>query len=90
MSGSAATASIGSALQAAAGKLTDELHRLGRKNKKSVLHGAGRDQLVLRDGGVYRQNRPDAGESFGALLARAGQPFLEAEADSRAPVMGMK
>jgi xanthine dehydrogenase YagR molybdenum-binding subunit len=90
--GSAATASVGGAIHAAAEELTEKLLKLAQKNKQSVLHGIKRDNVELRAGGLYRRDQPAVGESFEQLLTASGQPFVEAEGSlpASALLMNMK
>ena len=90
MGGSAATAAVGSAIQAAAEKLTNELVKLAGKDKKSPLRRAKRANVELRDGGLYLRDQPTVGASYQELLAKPGQPFLEVEASSPPPTEGAK
>lgn len=78
--GSAASYSIGGAIQAAATKLTAKLLQLAQQQPQSPLHGAKRSQVALRNGGLYRIDQPAAGASYGELLAASRQAFLEVEA----------
>ena len=90
MGGSAATASVGLAIKAAAEKLTDELLQLAHANKASPLHKADRANVELRAGGLYLIDHPTVGESYGALLAGLNKPFLEVEGSSPPPTEGAK
>ncbi len=90
MGGSAATASVGLAIKAAADKLTDELVKLAHENKASPLHQADRANVRLHAGGLYLVDQPTVGESYGALLAGLTKPFLEAEGSSPPPTEGAK
>ena len=90
MGGSAATASVGSAIQAAAEKLMDELLKLAGKDKSSPLHKADRADVELRAGGLYLRDQPTVGASYQQLLAGLDKPFVEVEGSSPPPTEGAK
>lgn len=90
--GSVATSSIGSAIQVAAEKLMTELLKLANKQKSSPLRGVKREQVVLRNGGLYRHDQPPVGQSYGAILAASGRSAIEVEAAAPAAeaILNMK
>lgn len=75
--GSAQTASVAAALLEACEKLKRSVLRLAAPG--SPLRGQRPDRVEARDGGLHPIDRPDAGESWAAVLARAGRPSVEAE-----------
>lgn len=85
--GSAQTASIIAAVAPAAETLFKKLLRL--VGNDSPLSGAGVGDVEARDGGLYRRDT-GAGESYAAILTRAGHDHVEAEATSAAPLEMMK
>ncbi len=90
MGGSAATAAVGSAIQAAAEKLTDELLKLANKDQNSPLRRADRANVQLRNGGLYLRDQPTVGTAYQELLATQDQPFIEVEGSSPPPTEGAK
>lgn len=72
--GSAQTAALAKGLEKAIAKLTGELHSLARSQSDSPLHRSRRDDVVLRDGGLYLGDR---GESIATILERAGTPSID-------------
>ncbi|NML67984.1 xanthine dehydrogenase family protein molybdopterin-binding subunit [Hymenobacter sp. RP-2-7] len=90
MGGSAATASVGAAIRAAADKLTDELFKLAQADKDSPLHKAERGAVALRTGGLYLTSDPTTGVAYADLLAGQDKPFFEVEGSSPPPTEGAK
>ncbi|SDK49338.1 xanthine dehydrogenase family protein molybdopterin-binding subunit [Nonomuraea jiangxiensis] len=75
--GSGQTASAAAALLAASHKLKRSVFALARHAPDSPLRGRRLDRLEARDGGLYEGS---AGETYAAILTRAGRDHLEAEA----------
>jgi xanthine dehydrogenase YagR molybdenum-binding subunit len=73
--GSTQTASIASSLLAACEKLKKSVLDLARKSDESPLRGQRIADLQARDGGLFRDGR---GETYAAVLARAGIPSVDA------------
>jgi xanthine dehydrogenase YagR molybdenum-binding subunit len=73
--GSAQTASVASSLLAACEKLKKSVLDLARKSAESPLRGQRIADLEARDGGLFRGGR---GETYAAVLARAGVPSVDA------------
>ncbi|HEU4321573.1 MAG TPA: xanthine dehydrogenase family protein molybdopterin-binding subunit [Roseiflexaceae bacterium] len=74
--GSAQSASlVGAALKASA-LLRDALLALARRDRSSPLFGARPQQVESRDGGLYIAGTL-MGESYAAILTRAGRPSVE-------------
>ena len=84
--GSSQTATIMAAVQPAVEKLHKKLMALVTDD--SPLAGA--NDVEARDGGLYRVGESGAGESYAAILQRAGQAYLEVEASSSMPMETMK
>jgi xanthine dehydrogenase YagR molybdenum-binding subunit len=82
--GSSQTASIGAAVIAARDKLVGDLIDLA--GRESPLHGLKPDEVEARDGGLYSVKSPARGESYAAILHRAGEDTISAEADAPAPL----
>jgi xanthine dehydrogenase YagR molybdenum-binding subunit len=82
--GSSQTASIGAAIIAARDKLVKDLIDLAGKD--SPLHGLAPNEVEARDGGMFRVDDPSRGESYAAILHRAGKEKISAEADAPAPL----
>lgn len=85
--GSAQTASLVAAVAPAAEALFKRLLRLAGND--SPLSGASPGDIEARDGGLRRRDT-GAGESYGAILARAGLDHVQAEATSAMPLEMMK
>ncbi len=88
--GSNQTATIIEAVRAAAEQLHRELLKLAQKHSDSPLAGAKYEQLEARDGGLFRADGTGLGETYSAILQKAGQPSVEAEASSGPPMEMMK
>jgi xanthine dehydrogenase YagR molybdenum-binding subunit len=79
--GSSQTASIAGAIIAAHRALVDELLRAAGND--SPLSGLTADQVECRDGGLWRRDG-SGGETYQAILKRAGRDELSAEAEAPA------
>jgi len=82
--GSQQTAAIGGAVIAAYQALVVELLKLATGD--SPLAGLKPDQVVARDGGLYKRGEPRHAESYVSLLARGGRTALTAEANAAPPL----
>ncbi|MEJ8852303.1 xanthine dehydrogenase family protein molybdopterin-binding subunit [Variovorax rhizosphaerae] len=82
--GSQQSAAIGSAVMAAQHELFVAL--LKRVGKASPLHGLKPDEVVGRDGGLGKVDDPARFETYGAILARAGEDELVVEASAPLPL----
>ncbi len=80
--GSSQTVSIAAAVAAASDALIDKLLQLAAAD--SPLHGARRQDLQIRDGGIYRSS-DGQGATFVALLRRAGLQEIAAQAAASKP-----
>jgi xanthine dehydrogenase YagR molybdenum-binding subunit len=82
--GSQQTAAIGGAVIAAYQALVVELLKLATGD--SPLAGLKPDDVVARDGGLYKRGDPRHVESYVSLLARGGRTELTAEASAAPPL----
>ncbi|MDB6088686.1 MAG: dehydrogenase [Gammaproteobacteria bacterium] len=81
--GSNQTVSIVAAVTAAVQELVEKLLRLCGKD--SPLAGSRAADVGARDGGLYRLDNPTRGESYRAILQRAGRDYLECTAKAPMP-----
>jgi len=88
--GSSQTVSIAASVQAAIDTLQRELFKLARGHSDSPIASAKYEQTTLRDGGLFRIDQPGSGETYAAILRRAGKESIEAEASSSLPLEAMK
>jgi xanthine dehydrogenase YagR molybdenum-binding subunit len=88
--GSNQTVTTFAAVRAAVEQVHRDLLKLAQKRSDSPLKGAKYEDLEARDGGLYRTEAGARGETYAAILQRAGQPSLEAEASSGPPMEMMK
>ncbi len=79
--GSNQTATIFAAVQAAVEQVHREMLKLAQKNSASPLAGAKYEQLMARDGGLYRTGGHGSGATYTAILRGANKDFLEVEQD---------
>ena len=84
--GSWQTLSVGAAVNATVEKLHRELLKLEQRDAGSPLKGAKYDDIVARDGGLFRASEPSRGATYVDILRRAGKPYLEYEETSSMPV----
>jgi xanthine dehydrogenase YagR molybdenum-binding subunit len=84
--GSSQTVTIAAAVQPAIEKLHRELLKL--VGDDSPLAGA--NEVEARDGGLFRSGDANAGESYAAILRRAGKDFIEVEESASMPLEIMK
>lgn len=80
--GSQLTASVGSAVRAAALNARAQLAQLAVADPKSPLHGLAVADLDAADGRVFATKTPARGETFGDIVARAGGTPLEVRGDA--------
>jgi xanthine dehydrogenase YagR molybdenum-binding subunit len=88
--GSCQTVSIVASVQAAIEKAHRELLRLARGHSDSPLTGATYEQTALRDGGLFRVDQRGSGETYSAILRRAGKESIDVEASAPMPLEAMK
>jgi xanthine dehydrogenase YagR molybdenum-binding subunit len=88
--GSNQTASIFAAVQAATEELHRELLKLAQTGEDSPLANAKYEQLVARDGGLYRRGAAGSGETYVEMLRRANRDSVVVETEASAPMELMK
>ncbi len=88
--GSSQTISIGLAIQLASDKVHTELLKLAREDSSSPLAGAHFDDVRATNGGLFRRDKSDVGETYTAILERAGRGFVEAEVKTGQPFETLK
>ena len=88
--GSCQTVSIAASVQAAIEKAHRELLRLARGHSDSPLAGATYEQTALRDSGLFRVDHSGSGETYSAILRRAGKESIDVEASAPMPLEAMK
>ncbi|MCK2213463.1 xanthine dehydrogenase family protein molybdopterin-binding subunit [Actinomadura sp. ATCC 31491] len=82
--GSMQTASVAAAVLAACDKLKRSVLALARRAPGSPLRGQRISRVVARDGGLFHGA---AGETYAAILARAGREHVTAEVKANMPVL---
>jgi xanthine dehydrogenase YagR molybdenum-binding subunit len=88
--GSNQTATIAAAVGAAVEQLHRELLELAQKRSDSPLAGTTYQQVEARDSGLFRCDDKARGETYSAILQKAGQASVEAELSSAPPAEMMK
>jgi xanthine dehydrogenase YagR molybdenum-binding subunit len=88
--GSAQTVSIVAAVAAAVEQAHRELLAIANTATDSPLAGLEYAQTAARDGGLFSQHDASQGETYAAILQRAGQSHLEVEAKSTDPTEAME
>jgi xanthine dehydrogenase YagR molybdenum-binding subunit len=83
--GSSQTVSVVAAVDAAIDKVLRALLKLARRHAGSPLEGLKYKEVTARDGGLYRADAPERGESLTAILRRAGRDEVAVEAAAGAP-----
>lgn len=80
--GSNSTISVGASVITACDTVRKNLHALARDDERSALVGTALDEVEFRDGGIYRRDLPDRGETFAAILRRRGMSHITADGDA--------
>ncbi len=80
--GSAHTATAGNAVYSAAGAAIANLAEIAMRDAASPLFGAGNAGVVARNGCLRRRDDESRGESYAAILARAGLSSIEGHGES--------
>lgn len=80
--GSAHTATAGNAIHSAAGAAIAKLAELATNDPASPLFGAGNAGVIARGGHLLRRDDESRGESYEAILARAGLDAVQGEGSS--------
>jgi len=88
--GSSQTVSVVLAVHEAADKVVKELLSLAQKDSESALAGARFDDIQAVNEGLFRKDHPQLGQTYAAILQRAGKDFAEAEHKTGAPLEILK
>ena len=88
--GSNQTATTFAAVRAAVEQVHRELLKLAQKRSDSPLKGARYEEVEAHDGGLFRSGDMARGETYSAILQKAGQASAEAETSSSPPMEMMK
>jgi xanthine dehydrogenase YagR molybdenum-binding subunit len=86
--GSCQTLSIAASVRAAAEELVRQL--LALSGKDSPLHGAGYEDVIARDSGLYLAKEPSRGASYAEILRQAGKEYVEVEGAAPPPLEAEK
>ena len=81
--GSQTAASAGSAVYQAATALRDKLLTMASEDRHSMHAGVTPEELAIENGQIVRRGGGQAGERVQDLIARSGQPYVEAEASTK-------
>ena len=82
--GSAHTATAGSAIHGATGAAIAALAEIAMRDETSPLFGAGNAGVVARGGHLFRRDDESRGESYAAILTRAGRDSVEGRGEGAA------
>jgi xanthine dehydrogenase YagR molybdenum-binding subunit len=82
--GSGQTATVAASVLRACDELKRSALALARRSPGSPLRGRRIEELAARDGGLFAAD--GSGETYGAILARAGRPSLEGRVGARTSV----
>lgn len=88
--GSNQTATIFAAVQAAVEQVHRKMLKLTSARSDSPLRGASYEHVRARNGGLYRTSNVNQGETYSAILEKAGLAWVEAEASSGPPLEMLK
>lgn len=88
--GSNQTISIALAVKEACEKLHEEILKLVHGDARSPLNHSKLEDLEAHSGGLFRRDQPKTGETYAAILSRAGKASMDAEATSGQPLELMK
>lgn len=88
--GSNQTVSIALAIKEACDKLHEEILKLVKGDDRSPLNKAKLEEVEAHSNGLYLKGKPGIGETYAAILQRAGKVSLDAEATSGQPMEMMK
>ena len=81
--GSQTAASTGSAVYLAAQALREKLIQMAVSDTGSPLSGVSVQDVAIENGRLHSRSNPSKNETFQALLARNGQPHIEAQASAK-------
>jgi xanthine dehydrogenase YagR molybdenum-binding subunit len=88
--GSSQTVSVALAVHEAADEVVKKLLSLAQKDSESALAGAKFDDIHSAQEGLFRKDHPQLGQTYVAILQRAGKGFVEAEHKTGAPLETLK
>ncbi len=88
--GSSQTISVALAVHEAADLVVKELFSLAQNDSESSLAGAKFDDIQAADEGLFRKEQPHLGETYTAILQRAGKDYVEAEHKTGPPLETLK
>ncbi len=81
--GSKTAASVGSAVYLAAQALQEKLTQMAVSDGQSPLSGSSAQDVVFGNGRIHSRSNPSKGETLQQMMARSGQPHVEAEATAK-------
>jgi xanthine dehydrogenase YagR molybdenum-binding subunit len=84
--GSSQTLSVVAAVQAAIEKAQNEMLRLVGEDYIAELTRGKHERVEAREGGLFRADDLKTGETYSAILQRAGRDFIEVEASGGIPL----
>jgi len=88
--GSNQTATMFAAVRESVEQIHRELLKLAQQRPDSPLHGAKYEEVEARNDGLFRRDDGARGETYSAILQKAGKPSVEAEPSSHPPMELMK
>jgi xanthine dehydrogenase YagR molybdenum-binding subunit len=88
--GSNQTISVALAVQQACEKVQREVLKLAKKEKNSPLAESHFDDVLACEGGLFRRDKRDAGETYVQILGRLKHDFVEADAQTGPPLEMVK
>ena len=89
--GSSQTVSVALAVHQAADELVEALPRAGAAARRTHRwRRRVRKRCRPRTSGIYRRDQPETGETYAAILQRAGQAFIEREVKTGSALETMK
>ena len=80
--GSQLTASVSNAVHLAGIAVRDKIARVALADVASPMHGRRLDELVFANGRVSLRSNPGGGETYAAILQRAGLPSMSGHGES--------
>ena len=88
--GSSQTVSVALAVHQAADELVKAFLALAQQHADSPLAKASLKEVHAAKSGIYLRDQPATGETYAAILQRAGQAFIEREVKTRSGMEAMK
>lgn len=86
--GSMTAASVGPAVAKAGRELKKKLLVLASKDESSPLYGLGEENVIAQDGKLVNRARPEQGQSYQDILAKAKVDSLSADATAESQLRG--